>query len=61
MKSGWQPEATAPSEQWLPVWGSGRLRFMRKDKLGQWRNGYGAPRPAPKLWFPLPSPQEAAE
>lgn len=52
----WQPIETAPEEKWLPVWGGGRLRFMRRDSSGQWRNGYGAPRPTPRFWFPLPDP-----
>ena len=53
----WQPIETAPSERWLPVWGHGRVRFMRKGPDGQWRNGHGAPRATPKLWFPLPDVQ----
>ena len=57
--SQWHPAETAPVDEWLPVWGHGRLRFMRQDKQGQWRNGYGAPRPTPKLWFALPDPSDA--
>lgn len=56
----WQPIKTAPVDEWVPVWGNGRLRFMRQDSLGQWRNGFGRPRETPKLWYLLPLPTDAA-
>lgn len=46
----WHPVETAPLEQTVIAWGNGGQRFMRRDKLGQWRNMMGLPRPAPKLW-----------
>ena len=55
---GWQDISNAPQLKFVPVWGHGRMRFMRKDKNGQWRNGYGAPRQPPKLWFDLPDVPE---
>ena len=51
---GWQDISNAPELKMVPVWGHGRMRFMRKDENGQWRNGCGAPRQPPKLWFDLP-------
>lgn len=54
--SEWQPIETAPVNQTVIVYGNGRIRFMRKDDLGQWRNMMHAPRQTPTHWMPLPEP-----
>ena len=50
----WQPIETAPSETVVITYGAGGVRFMRKDRQGQWRNMMHRPRNPPTHWMPLP-------
>lgn len=50
----WKDIKDAPTNKYIPVYGGGRHRYMIRDEAGQWRNGFGRPKSAPKLWFDLP-------
>lgn len=43
-----------PANKVVIAWGAGGWRFMRRDEVGQWRNMYGNPKSAPRMWAPCP-------
>lgn len=48
----------APGQIVMAYGGAGQ-RFMRVDKIGQWRNMMNAPRATPTYWMPmLPTPED---